>query len=386
MSGSLQIKNDRYYAVLYTKNEFGKSKQRWVSLGLDIKSPKKKVKETFNRILLENDILNSSVDTDVSFTEFCERWLNHIALKGKVCEITLQGYKTIVNKHFIPYFKKSKLKLKDITPNIIETYYENKMRDKPDKKGLSAKTIRGHQAVFSNIFNFALRENLVPFNPAKRVELPTLEKPKNDYYDDKEIKEVFNSIKNERLYPLFFLCVFYGLRRSEVLGLKWSDIDWARNTIHIQRSVSYNQSIVVKEGTKTKSSDRYYPINDMVKVLLNRVQQDQKKNKKLFGKEYIESDYIFTRQMGGLISPNTVSSVWRKILKKYNLRKVRIHDLRHSCASLLINEGYELKEISEWLGHSDISITANLYGHLFDKKKREMANSFSKFFIEEKNV
>lgn len=380
MTGSLQAKNGRYYAVLNIKNQFGKAKTKWIALNMSTKEPTKKAKEKFQFILQKYDTLSDLVDTNISFLDFAERWYKHIESKETLSEITLQGYRAILDKHFKPYFKNSGLKVKEITPHIIEQYYKIKMTGTPNKKGLSSKSIRGHQAVFSNILKYALKENIVSYNSASRVELPPLNRPRIDFYDNDEVKFVFNTIKEERLYPLYFFIVFYGLRRSECLGLKWSDIDWKRNTIHIQRSLSCNTKTVCRDGTKTNSSNRYYPINDLIKVLLNRVQKEQKHFKKLFGNEYVDSGFIFTKQNGQPLSPNTVSSMWAKILKKYNLRRIRLHDLRHSCASLLIDKGYELKEISDWLGHSDITVTANLYGHLFDKKKREMADSFADFF------
>ena len=381
MTGSLQVKKGWYYAVLNIKDKYGKAKKKWVALGMTTKQPKKKVKEKLQYILKMYDTLDNIVEYNISFADYIQRWLRHIELKDTISDITLQGYTAIVNRHLIPYFEPSGLEVKEITPQIIEAYYKDKMTDKPNKKGLSAKTIRGHQSVFSNVLKFALKENIVSYNAASRVELPPLDKPKIDFYDAEEVKIVFDTIKNERLYPLFFVIVFYGLRRSECLGLKWTDIDWNRNTIHIQRSLSYNTEISLKEGTKTRTSNRYYPINDLIKVLLNRVQKEQNHYKKLLGSEYVDSGFIFTKITGEPISPNTLSTMWSKILKKYNLRRIRLHDLRHSCASLLIDKGYELKEISDWLGHSNISITADLYGHLFDKKKREMADSFANFFV-----
>lgn len=380
MTGSLQEKNGRYYAVLNIKDKFGRAKTKWVALNMSTKMPTKKAKEKFQQILLRYDILSDIVDSDISFVDFSRRWLRHINQKESITPITKQGYETIVEKHIVPYFSESNLKVKEITPQIIETYYKNKMTDTETKKGLKSKTIRGHQSVFSGILKYALKENLVGYNAASRVELPPLDKPNVDFYDNEEVKLVFDTIKNERLYPCFFFMVFYGLRRSEALGLKWSDIDWSRNTIHIQRSLSYSTEIVCREGTKTSSSNRYYPLNDLIKVLLNRVQHEQNNYKKLFGREYSNSGFIFTKINGEPIAPNTLSAMWIKILKKYNLKRVRLHDLRHSCASLLIDKGFELKDVSEWLGHSDIGVTANLYGHLFDQKKRDMADKFANFF------
>lgn len=172
----------------------------------------------------------------------------------------------------------------------------------------------------------------------------------------------------------------YGLRRSEVLGLKWDSINFDNEIITIKHTVVRYTSIVEKDSTKTASSYRSYPITEDVKTILFTLKQQETENRKLFGREYTENDYIFKWQDGKPYAPDYVTMKFRKLLKQHNLRHIRFHDLRHSCASLLVANGFMLKDIQEWLGHSDIQVTANIYAHLDAKRKSNIAESMSKSF------
>lgn len=378
MTGSLQKQKGRYFAVLNIKDSFGKAKTKWVALNLPTSTPKKKVRERFNEIIQDYSYLDTIVDSNVFFTDYAKRWLQIKKAKCKICDITYEGYENILLNHILPYFEKSHLMVQEITPYVIEEYYDYVMHN----KGLSSKTIRGHQSVFSGILSLAEKDNIVPYNVANSVDLPPLSKSNIKFYDCDEVKEVFKTLKNERLYPLYFTVVYYGLRRSEVLALKWKDIDWKHNKIHVQRTLSRMNSTICREGNKNNSSNRYYPILGEMRNILQRLYADKLFYKKLLGDNYHDTGYIFTKKNGDVISPNTASSMWSKLLKKYNLKHIRLHDLRHSCASLLINYGFQLKDIADWLGHSNISTTANIYGHLFDAKKKNIAEHFSQFFVE----
>ena len=135
-----------------------------------------------------------------------------------------------------------------------------------------------------------------------------------------------------------------------------------------------------KDTTKTSSSYRSYPISEDVEKMLKSIKEKENENRKLFGKEYIENDYIFKWENGKLYSPDYITSKFSKLLKKHNLPHIRFHDLRHSCASLLISKGFTLKDIQEWLGHADIQTTANIYSHLDIKRKSNISNSLSSTF------
>ena len=184
---------------------------------------------------------------------------------------------------------------------------------------------------------------------------------------------------------------FYGLRRSEVVGLKWSAIDFEKKTITIRHTVTETtvdgkHAIIEKDHAKTKSSNRTLPLVPQYEALLERIRTRQEFNKTIAGNSYSEKycDYIYVNELGELISPGYLTRNFPVILEKHNMRRIRFHDLRHSCASLLYANGVSLKEIQEWLGHSDISTTSNIYTHLDYSSKIAAANAIISVYSETK--
>ena len=178
------------------------------------------------------------------------------------------------------------------------------------------------------------------------------------------MRDLLTAVKNERLYPIIYVTALYGLRRSEVLGLKWDSINFAMQTLTIRHTVARVTKVVEKNKTKNASSFRSFPLTDDAVRLFKILLQQEQYYRNHFGKDYIDNDYVFTWEDGHPYSPDYVSHTFHKLLKKYDLPHIRFHDLRHTCASMLLSEGYGLKDVQEWLGHSDIKMTANIYGHL----------------------
>ena len=188
------------------------------------------------------------------------------------------------------------------------------------------------------------------------------------------MRDLLTAVKNERLYPIVYVTALYGLRRSEVLGLKWDSINFAMQTLTIRHTVARVTKVVEKNKTKNASSFRSFPLTDDAVRLFKILLQQEQYYRNHFGKDYIGNDYVFTWEDGHPYSPDYVSHTFHKLLKKHDLPHIRFHDLRHTCASMLLSEGYGLKDVQEWLGHSDIKMTANIYGHLDIRRKRSIAN------------
>lgn len=385
MTGSLQIKNDIFYVVLNLKDENGKRKQKWVNTNLSVRGNKKNAERFMRDTISDYENQHITVDSKTLFTDYIKSWLE--SHKNQVDIITWQGYNSTVEKHIIPYFKKLKLDLKDVTPKHIQKYYNDKFTSGrcDGKGGLSARSVKLHSIVINMVLKDAAKKNIIAYNPASRAKVPTQEKIfKGHFYSVEQANKLLEVCNGELVQPIYYLTLNYGLRRSEVMGLKWDAIDFDNNMLSIKHTVVQNDTIVRKDKTKNHASKRSYPLMDDIKEILLGLKSEQDKSRELFGSEYIESDYVFTKPDGTLIRPDYVSQKLRKILKQHNLPYIRFHDIRHTCASILLSKGWTLKDIQEWLGHSDITITANIYTHIDITRKQELAKNMSNTFTLEK--
>ena len=219
-------------------------------------------------------------------------------------------------------------------------------------------------------------------SPSEGYLLDKADKFIGSFYDSNEVQALFEAAKGTLIEIPIFLGAFYGLRRSEALGLKWDAIDFQNNTITIRHTVTScnldgKHIQIAQDTTKTKSSMRTLPLVPVFKEKLLKLKEQQEEYKRVCGrcynKKYLE--YICVDEMGTLISPHYLTASFPKLLEKNNLRHIRFHDLRHSCASLLLANGVPMKQIQEWLGHSDFSTTANVYAHLDYNSKLSSADA-----------
>lgn len=228
---------------------------------------------------------------------------------------------------------------------------------------------------------YAVKMDLIPFNPADKVERPKKQRYIADYYRQEELERLLEASKDHPYSLLIQMTAFYGLRRSEALGLKWDAIDFERDTITIKHIVTNAKidgkcEIVCADRAKTKSSLRSLPLVSNIREKLLVLREQQKENRRVCGNCYSKKydGYVFVDAMGNIFNPRRVTANFSKLLEQNGLRHIRFHDLRHSCASLLLANDVPLKQIQEWLGHSDIGTTANIYSHLDYKSKITSAN------------
>jgi integrase len=268
-------------------------------------------------------------------------------------------------------------------PKDIQDYYQYGL----NVEKVSANTVIHRHANIRKALQYALKTGLISFNPADRVERPRKGKYTAMTYNDKELDTLFLVVKDKRIELAVILGAFYGLRRSEVVGLKWDAVDFERKTITIRHTVTEvslngKETIIAKDRTKTKSSYRTLPLVAPFEELLHKLKADQELNRNVCGKAYCQDylDYIYVNELGERVKPNFITQNFEITLKNHSLKKIRFHDLRHSCASLLYANGVSLKEIQEWLGHSDISTTSNIYTHLDYSSKVSSANAILGFF------
>lgn len=227
------------------------------------------------------------------------------------------------------------------------------------------------------MFKETIKSNIINNKPCDYVSLPKSQKYETNFYSYNQLNELFSAIKNKPLYPLIYYTAIFGLRRSKVLWLKWDSVDFNTETLTIKHTVVRFSEVIEKDRTKNASSYRTYPLMPEVKEILLTLKEQEKENRHLFGREYVENNYIFKWKDGKAYKSDYISRNFHRLLVHYNLPLIRFHDLWHSCASLLVANGFQLKDIQEWLGHSDIQTTANIYAHLDVERKNKIAASMT---------
>lgn len=375
VAGHLQEKNGTYYMVLSFHDETGKRKTKWVSTGLPVKGNKKKAEKLLMELrqnFEEPEVLDPS--DDILFSDFMLQWLEIV--KPTIAITTYSSYSNMVKGVIVPYFKEKGIMLRELKATDIQAFYMEQL------KRVKANSVIHYHANIHKALKYAVKIEMIDTNPADKIERPKKDHFVGSFYDSKEVQELFEAAKGTKLEIPVFLGAFYGLRRSEALGLKWSAIDFDNDTITIQHTVTMcnldgKHVQIAQDTTKTKSSMRTLPLVPVFKVKLEKLREDQKEYMRVCGKCYDKRylDYICVDEMGTLISPHYLTSAFPKLLEKNGLRKIRYHDLRHSCASLLLANGVPMKQIQEWLGHSDFSTTANVYAHLDYNSKLSSADA-----------
>ena len=373
VAGHLSEKKGYYYAVLNYKDYTGKRKSKWVSTGLPVKGNKRRAEKILADI--KRDFVPEEpkrIEANMLFSDYMESWLNII--KGSVAVPTYSSYSEIVNKNIIPYFRERKITLQGLTAKDIQAFYLHELQR------VSASTVIHYHANIHKALKYAVKIDLIEVNPADKVERPKRKQYVGSFYDADEINALFEAAKGTKLELPILFGAFYGLRRSEAVGLKWDAIDFEQNTIVIRHTVTQcnvdgKKVIVASDTTKTKSSRRTLPLVPFVKERLLVLKEEQEENRRLCGRSYIKEylGYVCVDVIGNLIKPNYVSSTFGKLLAKNNLRHIRFHDLRHTCASLLLANGVPMEQVKEWLGHSEISTTVDIYGHLQYATKKQSA-------------
>jgi len=373
MTGSLQQKNGKYYAVLNIY-ENGRRKQKWIDSSLPVKGNKTRAEKFLREQIAMYEESEYIITSDIQFSDYIRKWLD--GAQSEVDAITYQGYANIARNHVLPYFDDLKTKLRDISHEIIQDYINEKEKHgrKDGKGGLSPKSLKLHRNVINQTLNKAVKDRLIQNNPCRWVKLPQQKRREPTFYSAEQMETLFEKVRNERLSLFIRITAYYGLRRSEALGLQWNSIDFEKNMVHIRHTVVKVDKIVEKDKTKTASSYRSFPLIPEIREELLKEKARQSENRKLFKKEYYDSQYIFVWDNGKPFSPDYVSHAFKKLLKKYDMPDIRFHDLRHSCASILLSKGFTLKDVQEWLGHADIEVTANIYGHLDMSRKNAIAD------------
>lgn len=317
------------------------------------------------------------IHAEMLFSDFLFFWLK--AARNSIEENTYCTYYMTIKSRIAPYFEKRNIKLNELSTIDLQQFYTYAQ----EVEQLSSCTILKRHNNINQALKYAISLGLIKENPADHVIKPKKSKYTGAAaYSQEELTQLFKVFKNDPLELAVYLASYYGLRREEIIGIKWKNIDFENHTLTI-RSVVVNTNFdgklgeLEKDRTKNKSSERTFPLVQLFEDLLLKMKQDQKRNKKIAGNCYNPNyiDYIYVDKMGNRIKPGYITQHFAKILKKHHLRHIRFHDLRHTCATIMLSKGENLVKVQKWLGHSSISTTANIYSHLDFQSKVESAQN-----------
>lgn len=379
-AASVQSKKGRLYAVMQVKKD-GTTKPVWRALGLSEGANKTKVNKAFREVVAQYEHefwqeqeRGGRPPADIPVYDYLVSYLKRV--EPELQKNTIVSYRSMTNGKIRRYFqRRPQLTVGNLKPQDIQDFYQSLFAD-----GVVANTVIHYHALLRRAFQQAFKEERIDANPFDRVGRPKKNKFHGENYTQEELLTLLHLARGDVIYPAILLAGAMGLRRSEALGVRWSRIDWEKRTVLLDtKIVEYRENGKKKvepvEEMKNKSSRRTLPLPDPVVEMLQVQKEHREVYRKMFQGSYNAQylDYVCVNQLGELLRPSYVTDHFRELLEKYGLRHIRFHDLRHTFASLLINQDVPLINVSNFLGHSDLSTTANIYAHLDKASKQASA-------------
>lgn len=363
-----RTKDNKNWSVVIELNKInGKRKQKWYTVYGDKKDAEKFLTEKL-RELDTGTLIDSK---NINVRQYFNYWYEEHCLT-KLSQTTYESYRRNLDNYILKEL--GHIKLEDLQPMHLQSFYTN-----CSKKGLSNKTI----LYFHRIIHCALKQGMkwqfITRNVADCVDTPKPKKFKAMFLNNTEINNLIKSITNTDLYIPVMIAIATGMRRGEILGLIWKNVDLENGIIKVTQALYPSKNGLVILPPKTENSIRNISLPLTLITILKKHKENQNKLKEILCNDYIDTDLVCCNFDGKPIHPTTFNHKFHNLLKEKGLPLIRFHDLRHSHASLLLKENIPAKYISERLGHSNVNTTLNIYSHIYKETDMEIANTFDKF-------
>ncbi len=307
---------------------------------------------------------------ELDLSHWLEYWMDSIVRPNRA-ETTVYAYQKIIDNHIDPAL--GTVPLKRLTPKMVQEYYTETQR----ANGLSSNTMRRHHDLLSSALRSAVRQDVIPASPMERVEPPRVRTTESYFYNNQELKLLYQKIEGNILELAVKLAGSLGMRREEICGLKWENVDLQRHLVLIREArTAYGATIVQKE-TKNRSSVRTLYLPDEVYLLLEQEQARQQQERCLQSPTYNPTDHVILDAKGVPYSPNALSLAFTRFVKKNDLPRLTFHGLRHTFATIASCQGASLFDIGKALGHSTPATTGRIYTHLVDRTHEELVQRVS---------
>ena len=297
-----------------------------------------------------------------------DEWFENVA-KIKVRASRHQTYKGYIDNHIKPNI--GNIPIEKLTTMDLQKFYRKlltkgrieRIESKDQPKGLSAKTVRNINQVISSAMDLAVAQKIIPANPTNACALPKIEHQEMQTIPAEQLQAFLQEAKATGVYEMYYIELATGLRRGELLGLKWQDIDWKNGVIKVRRQVARVDGQIKEAPLKTKNSYRTVTISQQAIEVL----KEQKKK--------TNDTYVFPSPNGGPISPDSVNNMLKRVLERAGIPKIRFHDLRHTFATIALQNGVDIKTVSGMLGHFSAGFTLDTYAHVTTAAQKEAAQT-----------
>jgi len=368
-----------YTIVLSLGNDpaTGKRKQHWES----VKGTKKEAEKRLSELLTQLDTGGFVKPGKITLGEYLERWLKDYVWPN-LAPRTAEGYESIVRCHLVPAL--GNMPLTQLKPEHLQRYYSEKLsRGRYDGGGaLTRTTVSHHHTCLHRALKMALKWGLISRNPADVITPPRPQRSEIHTMNEDAIHIFLEAAKKTSYYTLFYLALFTGMRRSEILALKWCDVDLLLSQVQVTRSLHHLQTgELVFRAPKTAKGRRMVSLSPSAALVLQEYQDKQYAQRAMLGISLKDYDLVFGSLEGKPLLPDTVSHAWVKLVKHTGLEGIRFHDARHSHASLMLKQGIHPKVVQERLGHATISTTLDLYSHVAPGLQQKAAEGFDKMVL-----
>lgn len=373
MNGHVTKKGSKYYVVIELERDAnGKRRRKWFG-GY---KTKKEAQAALVQKLHELQTGQFIEESDITIAEFLQQWLEH--KRSQVRPATLRSYEWHVSHHIVPYI--GHFKLTKLTPTILQKLYSD-LQKAPRSDGrpgtISNRTILHAHLVLHEALERATRWGLVPRNVCDLVDPPRPQKVDVQVWDIEHVNCFLSVAQQDRYYIAFLLAIMTGLRKGEILGLRWIDVDFSSKLITVRQNLSFVHGQFHFLEPKTAHGRRAVAISDPIILALQIHKERQEEERRRAGALYHDHGLVIQTELGTPVSPYTLDSIWYKLLKQCDVPKIRFHDLRHTHATLLLKQGVHPKIVSERLGHSNIGITLDTYSHVLPNLQQSAIDQLS---------
>ena len=383
MSGHLERKGENWYIVIEDGDGSGR-KRRWISvrkeLGLDRPALKREARELLARIQVEQQEGSLIKPSGVTVGEYLKHWLENYA-RPTVKQKTYDIYKNMIDNHLVPSI--GKIEVPKLKPSRLKGLYAEKLKGgRADGKegGLSSRSVQYMHMVLKLALRHAIEDELIKYNIAERVTPPSVKKPQIKYWIKQQQKAFLDFTRQDRYHLLYLLALSTGMRRGEILGLRWQDIDFNKNRIYIrQQIVQTGKGSLIQEATKTDAGARMLDISANLMDKLKAHRKKQAQEFLVWGRPEVDYGLVFTTTTRNLVAPRNIDHRFRLAIERYNkahkdkLPMIGLHGLRHSYATRLLEDGVHPKVVQERLGHASVKITLDTYSHVIPRLQKEVA-------------